>query len=165
MLLKLIHQLEQASQEVKLWDITSSYGIPSYQCSIIDKHLLRGLGIFRGYGCHALKEIAMIRAITEAAQSRLTLISGSRDDIFPSYYSANKKLTQLKATPEGSYDFEARKDFPITADFKQLKLALLEHLKIRGINDIYMVNHTHPVFDIPVVHLFAPGLIYEGSRI
>ena len=33
-----------------------------------------------GYGCHPAREVALSRALTEAAQSRLTHIAGSRDD-------------------------------------------------------------------------------------
>ncbi len=37
-------------------------------------------------GCHPVREIALLRALTEAAQSRLTYIAGSRDDCFPAAY-------------------------------------------------------------------------------
>jgi Uncharacterized conserved protein len=33
-----------------------------------------------GYGCHPARQIALMRALTEAAQTRLTVISGLRDD-------------------------------------------------------------------------------------
>ncbi|MCL6649199.1 MAG: YcaO-like family protein [Chloroflexi bacterium] len=35
-----------------------------------------------GQGCHARREIALLRALTEATQSRLTVIAGTRDDLF-----------------------------------------------------------------------------------
>ncbi|MFF9436763.1 YcaO-like family protein [Streptomyces sp. NPDC014735] len=37
--------------------------------------------VFAGGGCHSLPEIALTRAVTEAAQSRLTAIAGTRDDL------------------------------------------------------------------------------------
>ncbi|MFI8308845.1 YcaO-like family protein [Streptomyces sp. NPDC085927] len=37
--------------------------------------------VFAGGGCHWNPEIALARALTEAAQSRLTVISGMRDDL------------------------------------------------------------------------------------
>lgn len=161
---QLIAQLEQANQEVKIWDATSAHGIPVYQCTVSDKHLLRGLGIFRGSGCHALNDVAIMRAITEAAQSRLTLISGSRDDIFPSYYHANKKLHH-QPTPAGTRDYQQIDAISIPQDFEALKQWILQRLTEHGVNDIYMVNHTKPELDIPVVHLLAPTLTYHGSRI
>ncbi|GGU43004.1 YcaO-like family protein [Streptomyces violascens] len=42
---------------------------------------------FAGTGCHAEPHIALSRAITEAAQSRLTCIAGTRDDL-PSHEAA-----------------------------------------------------------------------------
>ena len=35
-----------------------------------------------GQGCHPSRPIALLRALTEAAQSRLTIIAGSRDDFY-----------------------------------------------------------------------------------
>ena len=40
------------------------------------------MGLYRGYGAHLDPSIAMIRALTEAAQARLLLIAGARDDYF-----------------------------------------------------------------------------------
>ncbi|MEU1371924.1 YcaO-like family protein [Streptomyces sp. NPDC005803] len=37
--------------------------------------------VFAGGGCHSLPEIALTRAVTEAAQSRLAAIAGTRDDL------------------------------------------------------------------------------------
>jgi ribosomal protein S12 methylthiotransferase accessory factor len=37
--------------------------------------------VFQGYGCHLSSEIALTRAIAEAAQARLGYISGARDDL------------------------------------------------------------------------------------
>ncbi|MGO8078030.1 YcaO-like family protein, partial [Rhizobium leguminosarum] len=39
-----------------------------------------------GFGCHPDPVRAALRAITEAAQSRLTSIAGSRDDFSPRIY-------------------------------------------------------------------------------
>lgn len=163
--LTLIAQLESAMQEVKLWDVTPKHGIPVYHCTVSDKYVLRGLGIFRGSGCHAIKEIALLRAITEAAQSRLTLISGSRDDIFPSYYHANRKLYQQKAVPSGTFNFQNRLSLEVPYQFSALISWIISKLNIYGCDDIYIVNHTKTDLDIPVVHVFAPMLQYEGRRI
>ncbi|MFJ3883016.1 YcaO-like family protein [Streptomyces sp. NPDC090077] len=37
--------------------------------------------VFAGGGCHSSPDIALTRAVTEAAQSRLTAIAGTRDDL------------------------------------------------------------------------------------
>ena len=52
--------------------------------------LLRGepgrLRRFHGAGCHPDRAIALSRALTEAAQTRLTYIAGIRDDLLPAEY-------------------------------------------------------------------------------
>ena len=42
-----------------------------------------------GSGCHADRDVALLRAITEAAQSRLTRISGAREDFGDEAYPAD----------------------------------------------------------------------------
>lgn len=48
--------------------------------------------VFGGAGAHADPAIALSRALTEAAQSRLAVISGLRDDIPPDTYRVRKVL-------------------------------------------------------------------------
>jgi len=48
-----------------------------------------------GSGCHPDPARAAIRAVTEAAQSRLTAISGARDDFDPGDYRARIALDLL----------------------------------------------------------------------
>jgi ribosomal protein S12 methylthiotransferase accessory factor len=40
---------------------------------------------FLGFGAHSAPEVALSRAVTEAAQSRLTAIAGTREDLPPIY--------------------------------------------------------------------------------
>lgn len=79
----LLTRYEAARVGVAVWDITSDVGIAAYFCSIVEKELdpFRLIGLARGYGCHPDRAVALCRALTEAAQSRLTRITGSRDDI------------------------------------------------------------------------------------
>ena len=42
--------------------------------------------LFKGNGCHVNKQIALNRALTEAIQSRVTTIAGSRDDLVHTKY-------------------------------------------------------------------------------
>ena len=82
----LLDQFADAGISVFMWDMTSDVGIPVYCCSITDTNPFGATQSFGGSGCHLSKEIALSRALTEAAQSRLTFIAGSRDDLFPDQY-------------------------------------------------------------------------------
>src|SRR5207245_7592275 len=76
-----LYRFAAADIPARPWDMTSDIGIPAYHCTISDPSALGGLEPVYGAGCHLSKEIALARALTEAAQCRLTFIAGSRDDV------------------------------------------------------------------------------------
>ena len=86
--LELIAQIRDAGFDLWLIDQTSDLGIPTFQAIIGDPSLdySRHFDLATGYGCHPTAERALIRAITEAAQTRVTNIAGSRDDFVPDEY-------------------------------------------------------------------------------
>ena len=81
--LTLLGRYEAAGVAVGVWDMTTDIGLACFMCSIVERELdpFRRIGLARGYGCHADRGVALCRALSEAAQSRLTRITGSRDDI------------------------------------------------------------------------------------
>ena len=86
----LLERFHQSRIAVAIWDLTSRLGLPVFQCLIAeredDPHRL--LPCASGFGCHPSRHVALLRALTEAAQSRLTIIAGSRDDMLRSGYSS-----------------------------------------------------------------------------
>ena len=48
-----------------------------------------------GSGCHADRDVALARALSEAAQARLTRISGARDDFAPETFGDEAKAERL----------------------------------------------------------------------
>jgi ribosomal protein S12 methylthiotransferase accessory factor len=80
----ILQRFEAARLDVAIWDMTShACGIPVYSVQILDRDegsLWRRLGVCPGRGCHLSPAVALSRALCEAAQARLTIISGSRDD-------------------------------------------------------------------------------------
>ncbi|MBV9523412.1 MAG: YcaO-like family protein, partial [Alphaproteobacteria bacterium] len=80
-----LDRLGAAALDVAVWETTSDVGVPAFQCLVTDRTGASGhLG--DGAGCHPAREIALLRAITEAAQIRMTYILGSREDIEPEGY-------------------------------------------------------------------------------
>ncbi|ADI03601.1 ycaO protein [Streptomyces bingchenggensis BCW-1] len=59
-------------------------GVPCYHVSVWSPDLPV---VVPGSGCHGAPEVALARALTEAAQGRLTVISGSRDDLSDRLYA------------------------------------------------------------------------------
>tara|TARA_R110002020_G_scaffold475558_1_gene710902 strand:- start:13689 stop:14861 length:1173 start_codon:yes stop_codon:yes gene_type:complete len=85
---QLIDRIETAAFRLKLFDITSDLGVPAFSALLAPAEgtPLRYIDVTNGSGCHPIPVRAAIRAITEAVQSRLTLISGARDDVPPECY-------------------------------------------------------------------------------
>jgi ribosomal protein S12 methylthiotransferase accessory factor len=69
--------------------VPSAAGVPCVSVRIASQDYPIVAG---GHGCHLSTEIATTRALTEAAQSRLTLISGARDDLTRSQYRPVHRL-------------------------------------------------------------------------
>lgn len=158
-------KFEAAGIVVGVWDITSDIGLPAYQCIIADReeNAVRRLYSAGGYGCHPVRGIALLRALTEAAQSRLTLISGARDDMPRADYERHRspeviatqraQITDVQPT----YDFHAAPTFEgetCEADIRH-EIACLTAV---GITQVAVINLTQPAFRIPVVRVVIPGL-------
>ncbi|UQS25348.1 YcaO-like family protein [Amycolatopsis thermalba] len=69
---------------VAAWNITSAAGLPAVGCVVLpdpDEAEWFGTGVHDGFCCRMEPAAALAPALQEAAQKRLTYISGSRDDV------------------------------------------------------------------------------------
>lgn len=157
MLRGLLDRFVDAGIAVSMWDMTSDIGMPAYYCSIRDSNPFEAIRTFGGSGCHLSKEIALSRALTEAAQSRLTFISGSRDDLFPALYEPAAEDTPNIAQTRPTLDFRTRRSPRLGATFTDDLATALDLLRAAGFPQVIAVDHTKPEFGIPVVAVFVPG--------
>ncbi len=105
--LALAEQIDQAGFQLRLFDITSDVGVPVYFSTIAPmpngrEDLWKHFDLSSGVGCHPSPARAAIRAITEAAQSRVTSITGARDDFDPNLYGTRIKadlMAYVRANP------------------------------------------------------------------
>lgn len=162
----LLLRLREAGMQFSLLDLTVDTGVPVYACCIVDAQAQsrwRHLPAFNGYGCHLDPAIALLRAITEAVQSRLTHISGSRDDIFPEDYRRGghpDELASLRArmgegAPQRHF---AERGSQAGSDFRADLDALLEALRRVGLGQALVVDLSQPQLGVPVVKAVVPGL-------
>jgi ribosomal protein S12 methylthiotransferase accessory factor len=158
MLRRLLDQFADAGNSVYIWDMTSDIGIPVYYCSIKEANPFGSIQTFAGSGCHLSKEIALSRALTEAAQSRLTFISGSRDDLFPDLYEPAVQDAPDAAATSPTLDFRTRRSPLLGATFAEDLTTTLDLLRAAGFPQVIAVDHTKPEFGIPVVAVVVPGL-------
>jgi putative methanogenesis marker protein 1 len=73
-------RLEKAGIKVKLWLLESDVDVPTVVAALDDTVLRDPALLVMGAGSHLSPEIAVTRAITEAAQSRVVQIHGARED-------------------------------------------------------------------------------------
>jgi ribosomal protein S12 methylthiotransferase accessory factor len=161
LLRSLLARCLQADIEPRIWDTTSDLGLPAYHCILWEAQGWRPLGPYFGAGCHVSKEVACSRALTEAAQSRLTYITGSRDDLFPGSYDARRAHWTSDARdplPAGILDFRERPALPLEATFEDDVHAVVDRLVDSGFPHVVVVDLTRPDFNIPVVRVVVPGL-------
>ena len=124
---------------------------------------LRRLYSAEGMGCHPCRAIALLRALTEAAQSRLTAISGSRDDISREEFHHLRNpelLRQNRALTLANGSLRHFDDGPTFsgATFDEDVAWELERLRAIGIRSVVVVNLTKPEFNLPVVRVVILGL-------
>ncbi|MEM6487347.1 MAG: YcaO-like family protein [Pseudomonadota bacterium] len=76
---------------ITAWETTGPLGVPSFIACIAD--LTDGTAPpGYGAGCHLSPRVALARAVHEAAQSRLTRISGARDDLVDDHFGPRERL-------------------------------------------------------------------------
>lgn len=161
---EMLHKYEQADIEVAIWDVTSDTGIPAYICWNMEKRdgLHLSARCFVGSGCHPTKEVALSRALTEAAQDRLTVISGARDDLDPAEYESLPGEIQRarehifhRIQPEA--DFEATQGYESETVEEDIDWELRQLASV-GVDEVIVIDLTKPEYDIPVVKVIIPGL-------
>ncbi|MHB8462601.1 MAG: YcaO-like family protein [Vulcanimicrobiaceae bacterium] len=162
----LIDRLERAGLMVAVFELSGSFGIPAFACSIIDAQetsTWRTLPPFNGYGCHLDAGIALSRALTEAAQSRVTYISGSRDDIAASEYARSGNPDDLRAYRKLFNGNAATRSFATTSlraagTFEEDVHQMISTLASCGYDQVVVVDLSKPGLDVPVVKVVVPGL-------
>jgi ribosomal protein S12 methylthiotransferase accessory factor len=161
----LIDRLTEAKMMLSVWDMTSDVGVAAFFVRLREGpgNTRMPLGAFCGAGCHLSRGIALSRAVTEAVQSRLTYISGSRDDLKRHDYEepAHQRVSEL-ANKLWESRIPARRfdEVPDGArgDFDSDLALLLERVKAVGAEHVCVVDLTKKEFGIPVVRLMVPGL-------
>ena len=162
---EVLRRLQRAGLSVAVWDITSDIEIAAFGCLIVpqDDSAMWHSAVAAGYGCHPAREIALLRALTEAAQARLTLISGLRDDFRAEAYEQLLNPDVVRAVRNrisASAPTRRFSDVP-TWDgdtFEDDVERELECLRKAGIRQVIVVDLTKAEFGLPVVRVIVPGL-------
>jgi YcaO-like protein with predicted kinase domain len=162
---QLMDKFERADIAVAVWETTSDVGLPSFECIITEREdsVLRPLFCAEGMGCHPSRSIALLRALTEAAQSRLTAIAGSRDDLLTRDYERTRSPQIMRLNQELMLRVSHARTFADVPGWQNdtfdADIACeLEGLRQAGIEEVVVVDLSSAAFGIPVVRVIIPGL-------
>ncbi|MFJ4689199.1 YcaO-like family protein [Streptomyces sp. NPDC088789] len=166
---QLLKAYDDAAVNVALWDMTSDLGIPAFLCLISDRDRdeWRRLYPSAGSGCHPHREIALARALTEAAQTRLTFISGAREDVRHSHYRRLRDTTDVDvhwSKPRCHGRVFSAVTTHQTRTLREDVRCQLDQLRHHGAEHVVVVNLTRSEIDMPVVRVVIPGLEGLGSQ-
>jgi ribosomal protein S12 methylthiotransferase accessory factor len=162
---QVLARYEQAGIGVAVWDVTSDVALPAFRCVIWEDQAdtLHSQRVHEGYGCHPARQVALLRALTEAAQVRLTMIAGSRDDLSREQYERHtadetwsrfRARSRLDGAPRDFHDVPTFDGDTFEADVAWE----LQCLRAAGIERVVAVDLTRPEFGLPVVRVVVPGL-------
>jgi ribosomal protein S12 methylthiotransferase accessory factor len=172
---EILAKFERAGLRTVVWDITSDIRLPVFACLIApeERGVIWHRSIAMGYGCHPARNVALLRALTEAAQVRLTVISGVRDDLTDECYERLLSANVILAAQQRLHMPAPRRRFSDSPNWEaetfeediQLELRCLREA---GIERVLIVDLTRPEFGLPVVRVIVPGLeasLREGSPV
>ncbi|HKG38029.1 MAG TPA: YcaO-like family protein [Conexibacter sp.] len=153
---ELLALLTDSGNAVEVFDVSTELEIPCFMASIVSDVLPRR---FSGAGCHPDAAVALSRALTEAAQGRLTAIAGVRDDLADLLYDELRPAAPAR-TVTSARDVQFRRTASLATDTLEEDLTLVaERVHERTGVEPLLVDLSHPQHGIPVVMAIAPGLV------
>ena len=160
---EMAEKFTKAGVEVTLRNITSDTGIPTIAAVADDVQMKDPRLLMIGMGTHTNPEIAMIRALSEVAQSRATQIHGAREDATIAQFREVMGYDRVKRI--NAYWFRGDEYEPASAikscasdDFKTDIEEIVSRLAACGLDRVIVCDLTDPEIQIPVVRVIVPGM-------
>ncbi|WP_437673961.1 YcaO-like family protein [Sorangium sp. So ce131] len=162
---EVLGKFAEAGVAVGVWETTTDVGMPSYLCQIVerDDDRMRSLHASAGMGCHATRGVALLRALTEAAQTRVTVIAGARDDVLRHEYDRHRAPDAIRDARRTIEEERPERPFGAAAEhrgetFEDDARWMLRRLQRAGVERVVALDLTDDRFGIPVVKVVVPGL-------
>jgi putative methanogenesis marker protein 1 len=110
---RLVERFQGQGVRVQVYAYANAVGVPTVFATTDDTHAADGMLINGGAGCHPDPVVAVTRALTEAAQSRLAVINGAREDLNTqayrrhASYEAMREMLHAWSADRDEVDFDA----------------------------------------------------------
>lgn len=161
---ELLEKFKKESIDINLMDLTADIEIPTIAATADDTLLKDPALLTLGIGTHLNPEIAVMRALTEVAQSRATQIHGTREDTSRAVlmrkagYERMKKMNKhyFEQNNENLINLSDIKDKSTKSLKKDIQITQNE-LKRNNLNKILFKDLTRKEIGINVVRVVIPG--------
>jgi ribosomal protein S12 methylthiotransferase accessory factor len=152
----LVRKMQRAGLEVQLRNLTSETGIPTIDCAVTDlQGLPSGMNAHGGCGTHPDARIALTRALTEAAQSRLTWIQGGREDMPDFAPTKDARPEEVESGYGRSIEFGDIPSFEHASVNEDVEF-IIERMGQSGFEQAIVFDITRADVGIPVVRVLVP---------
>jgi ribosomal protein S12 methylthiotransferase accessory factor len=154
---RLMRRFAEARLRMAIIDVSGPMGLPCFEVILADADQVA----YKGYGCHPCRETALLRALTEAAQSRVSHIAGTRDDMYRETY--RDSLRWPAAVAHASLEIMPQRDYRECPDlpmgpWTEVLDDLVRRVRMQTGTSPVAVDLTREEFGLPVVFVVAPGL-------
>ncbi|MBR4447524.1 YcaO-related McrA-glycine thioamidation protein [Methanobrevibacter sp.] len=159
-----IDKFESKGIKIKLMDFTADINVPTIAASA-DDTVTKDAGLLTlGMGTHLDPEVAILRALTEVAQSRATQINGAREDTVRADFAREAGYERMKRINKYYFRDEDEKialssieNKSTTSINKDLEI-VKEELMANDIDKILYYDLTRPELDVSVVRVIIPEM-------
>ena len=163
---QLASKFAQAGIRLVIREITNDIGVPVFAAAGWEPSGAGPVHFHTGFGAHPDARVAVTRALTELAQSRLTIFQGVREDIDKiarldgEVDRPAQSLWLTNGPPKSFAAVETYRSHDILADIRFMAL----RLKSAGLEQLIAVDLTRSEVGLPVVKVIVPGLEHWAAR-
>jgi ribosomal protein S12 methylthiotransferase accessory factor len=150
-----VRKMEQAGLRVSLRDVSAAIGVATLECTCVEEGPDRGQVAHGGCGSHPDARVAVNRALTEAAQSRVAHIQGGREDLVEGIHEAVPFGPRDVVEQDDSYSFATIPTIE-NANIDDDVRYLLDRLSDAKFEHVVVVDLTQPELGVPVVRVVVP---------
>jgi len=160
----ILEKFSKVGIEVKLIDLTADINITTI-AAVSDDTILKDPALLTlGVGTHLDPDIAVIRALTEVAQSRATQIHGTREDTSRAVFMRKAGYNRMKKINKHWFG-ESRKIINLSEIKDKSRKSFRDNIDTsinliakKGFKKILYVDLTRGEIQIPVVRVIIPGM-------
>lgn len=171
---RLVELFQRSGVEIRLVSITSDIGVPTVLAASWEDSDSAMSAVHAGMGTSPDAEVALVRAITECAQSRAVDIQAMREDFeqqdteVPNFQAFGKRISTIDRegwpwrTDDRSVSMVELPSHPTDDVVTDIRF-MLEQVKAHGVKRVVAVDLSRPDIPVKVARVLAPGLESWGS--